>query len=167
MIVRNMKKSDPITKIKEVYLDSLKEAYKDFVSHEFFAALDVDGWLKNVDDKNFFVMLQGNEIIGTASISEGEISDDEIGEIESIYLNHDYVDQGYGRLLLNAMVKELYERGYEKVFLWDVKENLRSQAFYEKNGFVLTQETKVLEIGNEKIKQVKYILDIEDDFVIR
>ncbi len=167
MIVRNMKKTDSIEKIKEVYLNSYKETYKAFVSDKFFDGIDVDGWLKEVDENNFFVMLQDREIIGMSTISEGEDSEDEIGEIETIYLNHDYVDHGYGRLLLNAMVKELYERGYEKVYLWDVKENLRSQAFYMKNGFELTDETRVLKINNEEIKKIKYILDIEDDFVIR
>src|SRR5699024_2657326 len=113
--------------------------------------MNQDDWLSSVENhKDFFIMIQDQEVIGTASISEGE---DDAGEIQSIYLNHDYVDQGYGRLLLNAMVKELSERGYDKAFLWDIKENARSKAFYEKNGFKVTDETRNLNLGGEDFIQ--------------
>lgn len=165
MIVRNIQKTDNLSLIAGVYITSFIETYRDFVPDAFLEEMNQDDWLSSVENhKDFFIMIQDQEVIGTASISEGE---DDAGEIQSIYLNHDYVDQGYGRLLLNAMVKELSERGYDKAFLWDIKENARSKAFYEKNGFKVTDETRNLNLGGEDFIQVKYVLDIESDFMIR
>ena len=65
------------------------------------------------------------------------------------------------------MVKELYERGYPQVILWDIKQNKRARKFYEKNGFKITKITRNLNLGNEDFIQVKYVLDIEDNFVMR
>lgn len=165
MIVRNIQKTDNLSLIAGVYVASFVEAYKDFVPEAFLEEMNQDAWLSSVENhKDFFVMLQDKEVIGTASIAEGE---DDAGEIQSIYLNHDYVDQGYGRLLLNAMVKELSERGYQKAYLWDIKENVRAEAFYEKNGFKVTNITRNLNLGGADFIQVKYVLDIEGDFMIR
>ncbi len=165
MIVRNMKKTDNLSLIADVYIASFIETYKDFVPENILNEINQEDWLRTVENhKDFFVMLQHQEVIGTASISEGI---EDAGEIESIYLNHDYVDQGYGRLLLNAMVKELSERGYLTAFLWDIKENVRAKKFYEKNGFKASSETRTLDLGGHPIQQIKYVLDINSDFVIR
>lgn len=168
MIVRNIKRTDDLNRIAAVYVDSFVQTYQDYVPAVYLETINHEAWLNSVNDhQNFFVMLQDKEVIGTASIGDGVGDDEDCGEILSIYLNHDYVDQGYGRLLLNAMVKELYERGYPQVILWDIKQNKRARKFYEKNGFKITKITRNLNLGNEDFIQVKYVLDIEDNFVMR
>ncbi len=165
MIVRNVQKTDNLSLISKVYIDSFLETYKDFLTPEFIESISQKQWLENLEShKDFFVMLSDQDIIGTASIKE---SKGDAGEIQSIYLNHDYVDHGYGRLLLHAMAMELLERGYSVAYLWDIKENVRAAKFYEKNGFHKSDETRELDLGAKKLKQVKYTLNLENEFIIR
>lgn len=167
MIVRNILKTDNLSLISKVYIDSFIETYKAFISSEFLEGLAKEDWLNDIQNhKDFFVMIQDKDIIGTASIHDRD-NEDESGEILDIYLSHDYVDHGYGRLLLHAMAMELLERGYERAHLWDIEENLRAASFYKKNGFSRTDEKRVIKLGGKNLTQVKYSLDLKNEFMIR
>lgn len=168
MIVRNIKSTDNLSAIAGVYVKSWIETYKDFVPESFLDEITKESWLENVkDNKNFFIMISNKEVIGTAFISEGDDPNDDYGQVESIYLNFENVDQGYGRLLLNAMVKELYERGYPKAFSWVLKENVRARKFYEKNGFKPVGETRNLNLGGSDFIELRYELDMDEAFDFR
>lgn len=165
MKVRNLRKTDNLEIVTKVFLESFVETYKDYVPKENLNRIVEEVLQNSVEDhSDFFVMLDQTDIVGTASIGEGI---EESGEIVSIYLSHDYVDQGYGRLLLLAMVDELYERGYEKAYLWDIEENERAKAFYLKHKFKVLDQTRVVDFGGKELKQVKYEMKINPEFMIR
>lgn len=165
MIVRNVRNTDNLSLISRVYIDSFIETYKDFLTQEFIDSVTQKNWLEGIQNhKDFFVMVSDKDVVGIASIRDAQ---EDAGEIQSIYLNHDYVDHGYGRLLLHAMAMELLERGYRFAFLWDIKENVRAAKFYEKNGFKQTHETRTLHLGRKELEQVKYTLNLESEFMIR
>ena len=50
--------------------------------------------------------------------------------------------KGYGRQMMNRVLKDIKENGYSEVFLWVFRENYRARAFYEANGFALTDTSK-------------------------
>ena len=50
--------------------------------------------------------------------------------------------KGYGSMMMNRVVKDIKEAGYSEVVLWVFRENLRARAFYEANGFALTDFSK-------------------------
>ena len=50
--------------------------------------------------------------------------------------------KGYGRQMMNQVLKDIKEAGYSEVVLWVFSENHRARAFYEANGFVLTDTSK-------------------------
>ena len=50
--------------------------------------------------------------------------------------------KGYGSMMMNRVLKDIKEAGYSEVVLWVFQENLRARAFYEANGFALTDFSK-------------------------
>ena len=156
MQVRNIKSSDNMIEIAKVYIDSFKNTYEGFVSEDKLDIITQDNWFENIHDyRDFFVLIDQDAIIGMASILDDEI--------ERIYLRYDYLDQGYGNLLLNAMVIELTERGYDEICLWDLKENQRATSFYKKNDFVETDSTGNFHFDKDNLKEVKFVLNLKHD----
>lgn len=156
MQVRNIKSSDNMIEIAKVYIDSFKNTYEGFLSEDKLNLITQDNWFENIHDyRDFFVLIDQDAIIGMASILDDEI--------ERIYLRYDYLDQGYGNLLLNAMVIELTERGYDEICLWDLKENQRATSFYKKNDFVETDSTRNFHFDKDNLKEVKFVLNLKHD----
>ena len=50
--------------------------------------------------------------------------------------------KGYGSQMMDQVLKDIKEAGYSEVVLWVFRENLRARAFYEANGFELTDISK-------------------------
>lgn len=155
MQVRNIKSSDNMNEIANVYIDSFKNTYEEFVSEDKLKLITQDNWFENIHDyRDFFVLIDQDAIIGIASILDDEI--------ERIYLRYDYLDQGYGNLLLNAMIMELTERGYDEICLWDLKENKRAASFYQKNDFEETSSTRKFPFDKDNLKEVKFVLNLKN-----
>lgn len=78
------------------------------------------------------------------------------GEVASLYLLPDYYDKGYGRELLESVRDELLE-DYEGVYLWVLRENERARAFYEKLGFVSTEDACLCDIDGKTLTDIRYV----------
>ena len=50
--------------------------------------------------------------------------------------------KGYGSMMMNHVLNEIKKAGFHKVMLWVFERNTRARSFYEKYGFVLTEESK-------------------------
>ena len=50
--------------------------------------------------------------------------------------------KGYGSQMMNQVLNDIKENGYSEVFLWVFRENYHARAFYEANGFMLTDTSK-------------------------
>lgn len=50
--------------------------------------------------------------------------------------------KGYGTEMMNYILKDIKNSGFNKVMLWVFKENHRARKFYEKHGFILTEKTQ-------------------------
>lgn len=151
MEVRNIKTGDDLDLIARVYTDSFRNTYRDYLMPEV-----IEDGFESIDDlRDFFILIDDNgEIIGVSSVFENEIT--------HLYLRLDSVDRGYGNMLLKAMVHELIERGYDEIVLWDLKENERASAFYRKNGFELTLETRPFIYGKAGLLEGLYKLEVTD-----
>lgn len=103
-------------------------------------------------------MIQDSRIIGTSTIGAGR---DEAapgwGEIISIYLLPDYFGKGYAKPLIRAVCGELVARGFHDIYLWVLEENLRAQKFYQKNGFIQTQQSMQVEVGGKLLTECKFV----------
>lgn len=50
--------------------------------------------------------------------------------------------KGYGSQMMNYILNDIKNAGFNKVMLWVFKENHRARKFYENHGFILTEKTK-------------------------
>ena len=51
--------------------------------------------------------------------------------------------KGYGSMMMNHIIDEIKNSGYNSVLLWVFEKNIRARKFYEKHGFELTDRTQV------------------------
>jgi GNAT superfamily N-acetyltransferase len=96
-------------------------------------------------------------------LTYGRAKDDDMEdssiEILRIYLHPSYWGQNIGAELMNWGVKELRQRGYTRLILWVIEDNLRARKFYEKLGFVHDGETRTINVGKE-LKDLRYVMNI-------
>ena len=50
--------------------------------------------------------------------------------------------KGYGSQMMDQVLMDIKKAGYSEVVLWVFRDNLRARAFYEANGFTLTDISK-------------------------
>ena len=66
------------------------------------------------------------------------------GKVELICIHSLPVNwrKGYGRQMMDRVLRDIKEAGYSEVVLWVFRDNLRARAFYEATGFKLTGLSK-------------------------
>lgn len=78
--------------------------------------------------------------------------------------NFDYQNQGHGRIFLSMLIERLFHKGYQKIVLDTMIENIRAQHVYESLGFV-KQGVKIDcwkdQVGNMR-SAVDYCLHIDN-----
>lgn len=160
MEIRYITKSDNRTAISKVYEESWKYAYKNIVPQDYLDRISQGQWATHIEqeDRKNMVVVQDGIIIGTSGFGKSRMAEmNGFGEIISIYFLPEYMGKGYGRLLLQTVVRELKEMGFDKVFLWVLEENHNARQFYEKCGFEQTMRCLSSNIGGKELKEVQYI----------
>ena len=76
-------------------------------------------------------------------------------EIKELYVDPFFQGDGIGGKLLSAIQTGSQSRGTTAVFLWVLEKNEKARKFYEKHGFILTDEREPEEGTAEFI--VKYV----------
>ena len=51
--------------------------------------------------------------------------------------------KGFGSMMMNHIINEIKNTGYNSVLLWVFEKNTRARHFYEKHGFELTDNTQI------------------------
>lgn len=64
--------------------------------------------------------------------------------------------KGYGTAMMNYILTDIKNAGFSKVMLWVFKENHRARKFYEHNGFILTEKSKIF----SNVIEVMYCKDL-------
>lgn len=157
--IRYITKSDDRIAISKVYEESWKYAYKGIVPQDYLDNIPEGQWMSHIEqaDRKNLVMVQNGKIIGTSGFGKSRMEEmNGFGEIISLYFLPEYMGKGYGRLLLQAVVHELGEMGFDKVFLWVLEENQNARHFYEKCGFVQTEHFLFSDIGGKELKEIQY-----------
>ncbi len=70
-----------------------------------------------------------------------QISD--CAELICIHSLCDKWGKGYGSMMMNHIIDEINNSGYNSVLLWVFEKNTRARTFYEKHGFELTNNTQI------------------------
>ena len=88
----------------------------------------------------FFVLLEGEVVIGTAALHHEK---DMVCEICRMYLAPQYRGQGLGRRLLEHCVREARERGFEEMRLKTASVLVEAISLYKRAGFTVVEGAEV------------------------
>lgn len=164
MEIRFLNEIDDLFEISSVYENSWKYAYKGIIPQEYLDSIPEGRWAKSITraGMNNLVVTENDRIIGTAGFCKSRWDKwSDFGEIVSIYFLPENIGKGYGKHLLTRCVEELKKREFNKILLWVLEDNIRARKFYEKNGFICTNEFLEDNIGGKDLREVMYMLSTE------
>lgn len=65
-----------------------------------------------------------------------------VAELICIHSLPDRWRQGYGSMMMEHVLSQMKEKGFDQVILWVFAQNTRARGFYEKHGFTAGAETQ-------------------------
>lgn len=65
-----------------------------------------------------------------------------LAELVCIHSFKENWGNGYGSLMMEQVLSDIQSAGYDKVVLWVFEQNQRARRFYEKHGFILTEQSQ-------------------------
>lgn len=160
MEIRYMSSTDDKLSISKIYAESWKYAYRGMIPQDYLDSISEGQWVSYLSnpDRKTLLCLENDIMIGTSSFSNSRSEQFEgWGEIISIYLLPEYIGKGYGKQLIEFAVLELKKLGYDNIFLWVLEENSKARRFYEKAGFISTDDYINARVGGKEVKEIRYI----------
>jgi ribosomal protein S18 acetylase RimI-like enzyme len=151
--------------IARVHVDTWRAAYRGMIPDDYLDNLSYEQrtafWARAISDPftpNFVHVAEDDtgRIVGFASGGPpmNNLTGYE-GELHAIYVLPDAQGKGVGRQLVRAVAQTLRERGVTSMFLWVLKDNAPSRAFYESLGGHLLKEQQ-FELGGATLTEVSY-----------
>lgn len=159
MEIRFINQNDDLLEISNIYECSWKYAYKNIIPQEYLDSIPKGRWANSITKEGMFnlVIIENGLIIGTSGICRSRWKQySDYGEIVSIYFLPEYMGKGFGNHLLKRCIEELKRLGFDRILLWVLEDNIRARKFYEKNGFVCSDEYLNDNIGGKEIREVMY-----------
>ncbi|WP_404334567.1 GNAT family N-acetyltransferase [Planococcus rifietoensis] len=160
MMIRRARVSDA-QGIAKVHVDSWISTYRNIVPDAYLDGLKYEErerlWERNLQHSTAFVAEnETGEVIGFVDAGKERSGDypDIGGEVYSIYILKAYQGQGVGKLLIQAVSKELLDCDIQSMLVWVLKEN-QSSGFYEKLGGKVIDE-KYITIAGKQIPELAY-----------
>ena len=146
--VKQMETPEEIEGKSLVHWQTWREAYDDLLPAEFQETMTLDRcrFFSQKYPENTLIAMDGKKVVGF--ISYGNFRDEAIqaGEIIALYVLKDYYGKGVSKQLMHAAFVALDQ--FSEIYLWVLKENKRVIAFYQKMGFTLDGQEKILDLGN-------------------
>lgn len=130
-----------------VFADESWIAERKLIDYQMFW----DKHLRNQQPReNTWIILANDQIIGSISIislenssslfrpsSQRTLADKDVACLRLMYVNPNYLRQGFGSQLINVAIRFMQENKYQLGVLITHAANSRARRFYEKNGWVL------------------------------
>ena len=130
MVVRNAELED-MKQAGHIMSVSFRTAFAEFVSQQTMEAC--------AKEENCIALLEGIYLEGKVHFLMGEdagmLAWQQTGtgaEIMAIHTLPQYWGTGLGAAMLTGAMNQI---GYQPIFLWAFRENIRARRFYEKHGF--------------------------------
>lgn len=162
--IREIRLQD-IDAVANIYVESWQAGYRGLLPDVYLDALTPDRWavpfrqgFGGPDQPGGLALWEDGQIIGVTHFSAAR--DDDLppgaGEVISLYLLPGHWGRGLGTLLLQAALDALRERGYTRVVLWTLRDNLRAQRAYMRCGFAADGARKAMEIGGAQAEALRF-----------
>ena len=152
--IRLAKPADALD-MAEVHMRSWEVAYKDIIPMEYIKeknATRPDLFKRIITDENTtqYVIQKGDKTVGimcVVDMPQDDDADENVCELEGIYLHPDYYRQGIGTKAMEYAFD--IARYWKKTVmtLWVFSENTGAIKFYEKCGFIADGSTKTYNCG--------------------
>ena len=156
IIIKTMETPEEIEGKSLVHWQTWREAYDDLLPAEFQETMTLDRcrFFSQKYPENTLIAMDGKKVVGF--ISYGNYRDESIqaGEIIALYVLKDYYGKGVSKQLMHAAFVALDQ--FSEIYLWVLKENKRAIAFYQKMGFTLDGQEKILDLG-KPVKEFRMI----------
>lgn len=162
--IRPVLNTDDWMAISHVYEQSWKYAYRGIIPDTWLARIPSGQWANGLKapDRLSLLLLEDGKICGSASYSHARMEEMKgYGEIISIYLLPEVMHKGYGYQLMQDVISELYDIGYQKVYLWVLEENKDARRFYERFGFVQKDWRQMDIYDGKEVAELMYVYEIE------
>lgn len=103
-------------------------AYEDHILDELFEYY-------NKKRAAYFVILEDNEILGSAGISQLEGAESEICELQKMYFHPKVRGRGLGAKMMNVCLDFAREQGFTESYIETLPNMTAAQKLYKKSGF--------------------------------
>lgn len=171
MNIRKMNFEDAAS-VARISTHGWQKAYRGLMPDQFLDSIDINqrkiNWEKVIKDDSENVQIVADDnghILGFASGLLNRFKDKLIDceyELVAIYVDPNSWRSGIGKMLLNEFKAQLKTRGYQKMAVWVLRDNHLARKFYETEGGILTDATKVFKIGDSKLREVAYKFDLRE-----
>lgn len=140
--------------VPDTYLDSMDDAARAERWREWLT----EGGRRN---QRTFVAEVAAEIVGYANAGPSRDPDaaEDTGEVYAIYVLPGHWDSGVGAVLMRHALEAL-RPDFRAATLWVLDTNERGRRFYEKGGWSDDGTAQPIEIGGEKLTEVRYRIDL-------
>lgn len=158
-MIRQADKQD-ISRIAEIIVFGKRVAYRsifknDYVSFNELQVVQLYEEYKNNPDKLAGMLLYDDGIV--KGVINGQPIDDKTIEITDFYVEPFFVRQGIGTLLLKHLIRQVKQKGVQKIVLWVIKDNVNARRFYEANGFLNSGKTCIIEDTTKEDCRYEYV----------
>lgn len=159
MEIRFLSPADDLSEVSSIYEKSWKFAYRGIIPQDYLDSIPEGRWADRITKAGMhsLVMTDCGRLIGTAGFCRSRWEQyRDFGEIVSIYFLPEYIGRGCGTLLLQRCTEELERLGFRRLLLWVLEDNTRARAFYEKNGFLCSADSRSDCIGGKMLREIMY-----------
>ena len=166
MEIRKLQQGDSLEETSGIYALCWKTDYRGILPGDFLDALPEDRWVPFLrrDSRRLLLARVEGRPVGAATWGPARDPDRAgWGELFSIYLLPRFRRRGAGTALLRAALEELKGLGFRRVYLWVLEENLPARAFYQALGFSPCSKAREVEIGGERVRELRYTAALEEE----
>ena len=147
LTIKQMETPEEIEGKSFVHWQTWREAYDDLLPVEFQETMTLERcrFFSQKYPENTLIAMDGMKVVGF--ISYGNFRDEAIqaGEIIALYVLKDYYGKGIAQKLVKAALTALDH--FSEILLWVLNDNKRAIAFYQKMGFTVDGQEKILDLG--------------------
>lgn len=151
--------------IAKILVEAWRAAYRGILDSAFLEAMDQDviagRWMRTLELKSSdplpLVIEAQHQVVGFTHFGAArDAQSTEFGELYALNMLPHVWGRGFGSQLLAAATAELYERGYERVYLWVANGNTRANQLYERHGWNSAGITKQDSRFNPPLREHRY-----------
>ena len=163
--------------IATIHVKTWQHAYQGQIPDHYLSSLSIEartkiwqGWLTNPRLRAFVAEIDG-KVAGFCSVGKsGEPDADETsGEVYTIYVDSQTMNQGLGSALMDAGTAWLSRQGFKVATLWVLESNHQARRFYEHKGWAPDGKTRLEAIADFTLPEVRYavVLPGSPDPIVR